>query len=342
MCESMSIGSICGPGADRAHTPSGSIIICTLNRADHLRQTLASLARVHVPADWDVELLVVDNGSTDDTEGVVTSSSIPGVHVHYHVEPHRGQCYARNKGLGLARGEIILFTDDDVRFPGHWLEEMCKPILGGQAKAVAGSIRIPESLLRPWVDDIHKSYYLACEWWDVEHPHVMIGANMAFARTVLEKVPAFDTELGPGALGFGDDVLFSWQVEEAGFPIASAGRGAAVEHHFDPSRLRRCALLQRADQEGRVMAYQCFHWLHSRMKLPGLRGVLESAQLMALRMLRQPGRAGDEGCPAWELRLVTRIAFRQQFRRERRRPRAYDRRGLVKLSSTCGNTEAVQ
>ena len=156
---------------------SASIIICTRNRADHLRRTLDSLAGVHVPEGWAVELLVVDNGSTDDTEGVVTSFSVPGVHVHYHVEPQRGQCYARNKGLGLARGDIILFTDDDVRFPRHWLEEMCRPILDGRARAVPGSNRIPEYLVRPWMGDIHKSYFLDYVWWDIKQPYSMIGAN---------------------------------------------------------------------------------------------------------------------------------------------------------------------
>ena len=53
----------------------------------------------------------------------------------------------------------------------------------------------------------------------------LTGANMAFARRVLDKVPGFDRELGPGGLGFCDDTLFSLQLRTAGFRLAGGGRG---------------------------------------------------------------------------------------------------------------------
>ena len=90
------------------------------------------------------------------------------------------------------------------------------------------------------------------------------------------------------------------------------------------------------------MAYQCHHWHHSQRRLPGLRWAIRSVQLTALRLVRQPGRGGAERCPEWELRLVKQVAFNKQLQKERRRPRAYDRRGLVKLSPGSGNAEAVR
>ena len=107
--------------------------------------------------------------------------------------------YARNTGMAAARGEVLLWTDDDVRPGRTWIEAMCRPILDRRADAVAGRIKLPDYLERPWLRPWHR-VCLA-----VDAPTTgdfdLIGANMAFARRVLEKVPAFDVEIGVGAWG---------------------------------------------------------------------------------------------------------------------------------------------
>ena len=128
-----------------------SIIICSFNRAEHLRLTLASMADVCIPETMKAELIVVDNASTDDTAQVVKECNLADVNVRYIYESRQGQCYARNTGLAEARGQIILFTDDDVRFPLHWLESMCRPIAYGSAKAVAGGITMAPHHKRSWM-----------------------------------------------------------------------------------------------------------------------------------------------------------------------------------------------
>ncbi len=80
-----------------------------------LRPTLESIGRVIVPTGWNVELVVVDNGSTDKTRQVVNErATFPHTDVRYVLEPLPGQCHARNRGLAEAVGQLILFTDDDV------------------------------------------------------------------------------------------------------------------------------------------------------------------------------------------------------------------------------------
>jgi hypothetical protein len=128
---------------------------------------------------------------------------------------------------------MILFTDDDVRPPEDWIDGMCEPILLGKAQAVAGGVRIAPKLHRPWMEALHRGWLASTEGIDPAAPYTMFGANMGFSREVLSKVPAFDTELGPGALGFGDEMLFSWQLLEAGYQIHGA-LDVAVEHHFEP------------------------------------------------------------------------------------------------------------
>src|SRR5206468_1126302 len=122
----------------RERMASVSIIICTRDRAAHLRQTLESIARVRIPDGWQLELIVVDNASVDETAQVIRECRMPGMPVRYLHEPRRGKGHALNTGIAAARGEILLLTDDDVRPGRDWIGAMCEPILAGKADAVGG------------------------------------------------------------------------------------------------------------------------------------------------------------------------------------------------------------
>ena len=84
-----------------------SIIICTRSRAEDLRQTLAALAGLCVPDDMPCELLIVDNGSTDDTAQVVQDCAISTMPVRYVYEKTPGKGYAYNAGLVAAQGRAL-------------------------------------------------------------------------------------------------------------------------------------------------------------------------------------------------------------------------------------------
>ena len=187
-----------------------SIIICTRDRAESLRRDLRAVGETAVPADLALEVLVVDNGSLDRTRPVVRQAKLWGQAPRYLYEPRLGLSCARNAGMAAARGEVLLWTDDDVRPGRTWIEALCRPILDGRADAVAGRVKLPDYLERPWLQSWHR----AC--LAVEAPtrgdFDLTGANMAFARRVLERVPAFDPELGQGALGSCEESLFSRQL----------------------------------------------------------------------------------------------------------------------------------
>ena len=185
-----------------------SILICTRNRRRNLEQTLQALERVEIPAQRTVELVLVDNGSTDETAAFLQAYQWPHGPVRVASEPLPGKGHAYNRGLSVAEGEILLLTDDDVRPPRDWIAGMCEPIWSGRADMVAGGVRLAPPLARDWMTPSLRSFLSSTELLSAVDPAWVVAANLAFSRRVLARVPAFDPELGPGALGFEDEVLF--------------------------------------------------------------------------------------------------------------------------------------
>src|SRR6266852_3488848 len=99
-----------------------TIAICTWNRADLLRQTLEGMTRLLIPPEIDWELVVVNNNSTDATATVI-SEAANRLPIHGRFEPRQGKSHALNLAASEARGEYIVWTDDDVLVDQHWLAE---------------------------------------------------------------------------------------------------------------------------------------------------------------------------------------------------------------------------
>lgn len=99
-------------------SPSVSIILPTYNRAHLIPRAIASVS-AQTFADW--ELIVVDDGSTDDTRALLESYSAQmGERIRIIRQPHVGPCAARNRGIDESRGRFLCFLDSDDEFlPGR-------------------------------------------------------------------------------------------------------------------------------------------------------------------------------------------------------------------------------
>jgi hypothetical protein len=97
-----------------------SVIIPTWNNSRRLGITLGAIAACRVPADLRWEVIVVANACTDDTAEVV-ADCVEGPPMVLVEEPRPGVCRARNAGVARARGQLLLFADDDVRPCPDWL-----------------------------------------------------------------------------------------------------------------------------------------------------------------------------------------------------------------------------
>lgn len=180
-----------------------SVVICTWNRARLLDRTLQSLTGLNIPAGADWEVLVVDNNCTDDTNIVVNrySDRLPVKTLH---EPEQGHANARNRAISNAGGQLILWTDDDVRPGPSWLDEYVRAARKFPDAAFFGGPIRPEfeDTPPPWLSStwtrVSNAYAvrdLGTETFELDERRVPYGANFAVRTAVQCRYP-FDPHAG--------------------------------------------------------------------------------------------------------------------------------------------------
>ena len=129
-----------------------TVAICTLNRAELLRRTLESSAAMRVPPQLDWELVVVNNGCTDHTDELIAAFA-GRMAVRREFEPQRGVSNARNRAVDAARGDYIVWTDDDVIVNPAWLAAYAEAFRRWPEAAVFGGPILPryEAPVVKWV-----------------------------------------------------------------------------------------------------------------------------------------------------------------------------------------------
>ncbi len=308
-----------------------SILISTYNRATHLRETLASLGRVQVPQGIQAEAVIIDNRSTDETPEVIHNAHSPVMPIRYLHEPRPGKSHALNRALAATQSDILLFTDDDIRFPTDWIERMCLPIRQGGFHGVVGGVKTAPHLIRPEIDAFCYELLADTGNFDPKNPTQMVGANMAIAREVFSRIPAFDPELGPAGHGSGEEGILTLQFLCAGFRLATA-LNVTVEHHFEEFRLQRKSFVALADKVGRSTAYVLYHWDHYGMTKAPARLMRERLCYLQWRLHNAGESRREFGIHPTEMNFLVEIAKYQQWKIESSRPRNYEKHGLVKIN----------
>src|SRR5262245_47296119 len=168
-----------------------SVLICTYNRSGELKKTLKSLEAMVAPLDLRWELLVIDNNSNDDTRAVVEEfARTAGFTVRYVFTAEQGLCHARNTGIREAKGDILVFTDDDITVDSYWLLSLQDIFARFACMGVAGKIVPLWTCEKPvWLEQMEAvvplnkvivSFDLGEELYDIQTPP--FGANMAFRK----------------------------------------------------------------------------------------------------------------------------------------------------------------
>lgn len=187
-------------------TPDLTLIVCTRNRAEQLRRTLAFLNRIVTERHW--ELVIVDNGSTDSTPEVIHSfAATAGIHVSKIVEPREGLSRARNAGCRAAEGAIIAFTDDDCYPRDDYVDAVLNVFEESPDLGFIGGRVLLHDPSDAAVTIREQTEPELLDSRTFPRPGFIHGANMAIRREVLDDIGEFDICLGAGTrLGSGEDI----------------------------------------------------------------------------------------------------------------------------------------
>jgi glycosyltransferase involved in cell wall biosynthesis len=184
-----------------------SVIIATKDRATLLDGALASLAAQHSAPP--MQVIVVDNGSTDDTKAVAEKHGATYV---YEPVPNRGA--ARNRGIASATGEIVLFIDDDVVLPPGFIAAHARAHESTpEPRAVSGPIiNVPNAQARPkpGFRNFSNAFFCTC--------------NVSVPTAALTSVGGFDEQFE----------LYGWEDTELGVRLrdSNVGRGFAWDAYL--------------------------------------------------------------------------------------------------------------
>jgi len=181
--------------------------ICTFNRAESLRRTLDSLVAMRVPSDLAWEIVIVNNNSTDHTDDVI-SEYIGRLPVRREFEPRPGKSNAQNRSIDVAKGDYLVYTDDDVVVDVGWLTAYAEAFRRWPEAALFGGRITPkyEPPVEKWVmesEAVLKGPYAVRDFGDHvlalsadDEGHFPFGANLAI-RAREQRAFRYDPELGP-------------------------------------------------------------------------------------------------------------------------------------------------
>lgn len=201
--------------------PDASFIVCTRNRATALEACIRSIeAACQACTRLSCELVVVDNGSTDDTVGrlarIATKSALP---VTWMVELRPGLAAARNAGMERARGRLLIFIDDDCIVESSYLQDLDRHYSAGERLIIRGGrvdLGNPQDL--PFT--IKRSRFRARFTPDVHPGGFVLGCNMTMHREAAIRIGRFDERFGAGGpLRSAEDTDYLVRAYRLGIPI---------------------------------------------------------------------------------------------------------------------------
>ena len=269
-----------------------SAIICTLNRADYLRKAITSLVDQTLPKEQ-YEIIVVDNGSTDNTRQVIREEFGYVSNLRYIYEPVLGLSQVRNTGWKNARGEYVAYLDDDAVADQGWLGKIVEVFetVKPQPGCVGGKVEPIWEVPRPvWLSDNMVLYLAILDYsetpFTLDDSHYLVGANMAYPRHLLETMGGFPTSLGRrgSSLLSHEETRLRQRIGEAGY-VCMYHPEITVWHHMQASRLKKTWFIRRVYWEG---VSNAVFWIDQECPSPSRRlwlALSASRRMLSLRRL---------------------------------------------------------
>jgi glucosyl-dolichyl phosphate glucuronosyltransferase len=234
-----------------------TVVVCTRNRASLLPFALEGLAAQ--VTDRPFEIVVVDNGSDDGTAEVIAEWCRREPRLRTVNEPSVGLSRAKNAGVEAARGQVVLFTDDDVLVEPNWLEEHMSFLNGTHDFVIAGGPILPIShdltAWPGWLGDAARLDLPRLDHGKLGRPlgrwEQVWGANMAVPTSVFDRIGLWNEAVGRKGdeRGTFEDIEFAERVRNAGGQVWFCP-GAVIHHRVIPARALPRPILRAAFLRG--------------------------------------------------------------------------------------------
>ncbi len=227
------------------HAPFVSVIVPTHDRPERLALCLRSLLALHYPR---YEIIVVDNApatcaTIEQFQQMYSDISL----LRYVREDRQGPSWARNCGMDVAQGEILVFADDDVVVDPHWLTGLVRPFFLAEGVACVSGLVMPlqlDTVAQFWFEEYggfqkgfsRRIFDLVQHRVDIPlYPYnagfLGVGASMAFTTQFLRHIGGFDPVLGGrGPARGGEDLAAFFQVIIRGYKMVY--EPAALLYHL--------------------------------------------------------------------------------------------------------------
>jgi glycosyltransferase involved in cell wall biosynthesis len=234
-----------------------SAIICTRDRSTYLARCLKALAHQTLAANR-YEVIIVDNGSSDDTGDVAASFCRRNANFRYLREDRPGLAIARNSGIAISSSEIVAFTDDDAEPEPSWLQRaLARFEEHPQEAAIVGGDVIPvfEAERPAWLSDDLLRPLSAGLKWSTEPRFLRAGewlveVNAAYKKKVLLQIGGFPEHLGRvGELLLSGEGGVDRLIRRAGFRLFY-DPSILVRHNIPAARLTRTWFRRRSFWQG--------------------------------------------------------------------------------------------
>ncbi len=204
--------------------PRVTIIVPAYQAEETIEKCIESLL-LQDYAGHKLEIIVVDNNSSDNTAQLVKKYP-----VKYLLEERQGACFARNKGLQNATGELIAFTDSDCFAEKDWISRLVVPFLKDEKIGGVGGHLAPYP-----TDNIVERYITYREILTQEimfrekenSPPFFITANVMYRADILREIGGFDNFFSIN----GEDADLSWRVVEAGYTLILEPEAIVLHKH---------------------------------------------------------------------------------------------------------------
>ena len=224
--------TISGRVEQRNHRPVVSIILCTFNRAGLIARAIDSVLRQDFKS---FELIVIDDGSSDETYGVVLQIAREDSRCIYMCHHNRGLSASRNAGISLARGKYVTFLDSDDEYRrAHIAKRLEYLERRPDVDAIYGGVHCIGPRSKQYVVDLtsqgHKVHVSKC----------FVGGTLFARRKVLEKVGGFPD------FDFGEDYHLMLKLKKK-FNVRRVSWPTYIYHTDAPDRL--CDLFEKGGSE---------------------------------------------------------------------------------------------